>query len=64
MMADLPRSDGDATGWAMMDEALAWLSCVVAAAQGIAGHADAIVSAVGGLLAIYGRVTATKVIKR
>ena len=63
-MADLPRSDGDATGWAMMDEALARLRCVVADAQGIAGHADAIVSAVGGLLAIYGRVTATKVIKR
>ncbi|APX23207.1 MULTISPECIES: hypothetical protein [Salipiger] len=27
-------------------------------AQGIVGHLDAIVSAVGGLVAIYGRVTA------
>ena len=32
-------------------------------AQGIAGHVDAIISAVGGLLAIYGRVTASKALK-
>ena len=31
--------------------------------QGIAGHVDAIVSGVGGLIAIYGRVTAKKTIK-
>ena len=38
--------------------ALFGLQISAADAQGIAGHADTIVSAVGGLLAIYGRVTA------
>ncbi|SFC10614.1 hypothetical protein [Salipiger profundus] len=32
-------------------------------AQGIVGHVDAIVSAVGGLVAIYGRVTARKALR-
>ena len=33
-------------------------------AQGIVEHVDTIISGIGGLLAIYGRVTATKAIKR
>ena len=32
-------------------------------AQGIVGHVDAIVSAVSGLVAIYGRVTARKALR-
>ncbi|MAU47537.1 MAG: hypothetical protein CMP09_22540 [Yangia sp.] len=53
-------------GIAILPQALSLLGYDISAedARGIASHADAIVTSVGGLLAIYGRVTATRVIKK
>ena len=39
------------------------LEISAADAEGIVSHVDAVVTAVGGLLAIYGRVTAKKAIR-
>jgi hypothetical protein len=73
-MADLSGSKGVLASkgvWggliAILPMALSLLSIVginisAADAQGLMGHIDVIIAAIGGLLAIYGRITAKKVI--
>ncbi|SDE98438.1 hypothetical protein SAMN04488105_110234 [Salipiger thiooxidans] len=52
-------------GIAILPQALSIFGIEVSAedAQGIASHVDAIITSVGGLIAIYGRVMASKSIK-